>query len=68
MPLLLKGGTVVTMNQRREVLSDCDLLLDAAAIAKIAPTGSITKGGDTEELSCHGKIIMPGLVPGIYVP
>lgn len=62
MPVLLKGGTVVTMNQRREVLSDCDLLLDAAAIARIAPTGSITKGGDTEELSCHGKIIMPGLV------
>jgi 5-methylthioadenosine/S-adenosylhomocysteine deaminase len=62
MPLLLKGGTVVTMNQRREVLSDCDLLLDGAAIAKIAPTGFITKGGDIEELPCHSKIIMPGLV------
>jgi 5-methylthioadenosine/S-adenosylhomocysteine deaminase len=62
MALILKGGTVVTMNRGREVLSDYDLLLDGETLVKIAPTGSITKGHDTEELSCHGKIILPGLV------
>ena len=62
MSLLLKGGTVVTMNQRREVLSGYDLLLDGGSIVKIAPTGSIISGRDTEEHSCHGKVIMPGLV------
>lgn len=62
MPLLLKGGTIVTMNPQREVLSSYDLLLDGGLIAKIGLTGSIIKGGDTEELSCHGKLIMPGLV------
>ena len=41
MPVLLKGGTVVTMNQGREVLSDCDLLMDAAAIARIAPRAAL---------------------------
>src|SRR5262245_20095061 len=62
MSLLLRGGTVVTMNQRREVLSRYDLLLDRGSIVKIAPTGSVLKGHDNDELSCHGKIIMPGLV------
>jgi 5-methylthioadenosine/S-adenosylhomocysteine deaminase len=62
MPLLLKGGTIVTMNPHREVLSGYDLLLDGGWIAKIVPADSMIKGEDTEELSCHGKIIMPGLV------
>jgi len=62
MSLLLRGGTIVTMNQRREVLSRYDLLLDRGSILKIAPTGSALKGHDNEELSCHGKIIMPGMV------
>jgi 5-methylthioadenosine/S-adenosylhomocysteine deaminase len=62
MSVLLRGGTIVTMNQRREVLSHYDLLLDRGSIVKIAPTGSILKGHDNEELACHGKIIMPGLV------
>jgi 5-methylthioadenosine/S-adenosylhomocysteine deaminase len=60
MALLLTGGTIVTMNQRREVLSGHDVFLAGGSIAKIGPTGSINRG--TEELSCHGKIIMPGLV------
>jgi 5-methylthioadenosine/S-adenosylhomocysteine deaminase len=62
MALLLKGGTIVTMNPRREVLSGYDVLLDGGLIAKIGPGGSILNGCDTEELSCDGKIIMPGLV------
>jgi dihydroorotase-like cyclic amidohydrolase len=62
MTLILKGGTVVTMNTGRQVLSDYDLLLDQETIVKIASTGSITKGQDTEELSCHGKITLPGFV------
>jgi 5-methylthioadenosine/S-adenosylhomocysteine deaminase len=62
MSLLLKGGTVVTMNQGREVLSGYDLLLGGGTIVKIAPAGSITNRRDTEEHSCHGKVIMPGLV------
>lgn len=61
MSLLLKCGTIVTMNDRKEVLSDHDLLLEDGRITSIAPTGSI-KGRSTEELSCAGKIIIPGLV------
>lgn len=62
MSLLLKGGTIVTMNDRKEVLSDHDVLVEDGRIASIAPTGSIIKGRSTEELSCNGKIIIPGLV------
>src|SRR5438094_5673141 len=62
MPLLLKCGTVVTMNRKREVLSDYALLLDGGSIVKIAPTGSILNSQYTEELACRGKVIMPGLV------
>ena len=62
MSLLLKCGTIVTMNDRKEVLSYHDLLVEDGRIARIAPTGSMKKGGTAEELSCAGKIIIPGLV------
>lgn len=62
MSLLLKGGTIVTMNDRKEVLSGHDVLLEDGRIASIAPTGSIIKERSAEELSCDGKIIIPGLV------
>jgi 5-methylthioadenosine/S-adenosylhomocysteine deaminase len=60
--ILLKAGTIVTMNAQREVLRDHDVLFDGDRIAKIAPSGSIAKGDGVEELSCEHKIIIPGLV------
>lgn len=62
MSLLLKSGTIVTMNDRKEVLPDHDLLLENGRIASIGPAGSIVGAPGTEELSCDGKIIIPGLV------
>ena len=62
MSLLLKCGTIVTMNDRKEVLAGHDLLVEDGRIARIAPTGSIVRAGGAEELSCDGKIIIPGLV------
>lgn len=62
MSLLLQCGTIVTMNERREVLAGHDLLVEDGRITGIAPTGSIVGAGGAEELSCDGKIIIPGLV------
>lgn len=62
MSLLLKRATVVTMNGRKEVLPEHDVLLEGDRIARIAPTGAIKAPRGAEELLCDGKIILPGFV------
>ena len=62
MAILLKRGTIVTMNARREVLRDHDILLEGDRIERIAPSGLIEKRDGVQELSCEDKIIIPGFV------
>ncbi len=62
MRILLKSGTVVTMNSRREVLENADLLVENDRIARISPGGSSDARDTDEVIDCKGKIIIPGLV------
>jgi 5-methylthioadenosine/S-adenosylhomocysteine deaminase len=62
MRTLLRNSTVVTMNSRREILRDCDLILDDDRIGAIIPGDSKDAIEADQVLSCKGKIIIPGLV------
>jgi 5-methylthioadenosine/S-adenosylhomocysteine deaminase len=62
MGTLLQNATVLTMNPRRELLENADLLIEGDRIEKIFPRG---KGPGTEGddlVDCAGKIIIPGLI------
>lgn len=58
----LRDASVVTMNSQREILENCDLVLNDDRIEKILRHGSTDKIQADKELGCKGKIIMPGLV------
>jgi cytosine/adenosine deaminase-related metal-dependent hydrolase len=56
--IILRGGTVVTMDARRSVLR-ADLLIDGDRIARI---GSFRAPRGVRILECAGKAVIPGLV------
>lgn len=58
----LRNATVVTMNFQKEIFENCYLLLNDDRIEQILPQGSIDRIQVDQELSCTGKIIIPGLV------
>lgn len=62
MRTLLRNATVVTMNFRKEILENCDLLLNEDRIERILPAGSTERIQADQDLNCTGKIIIPGLV------
>lgn len=57
---LLRGGTVLTMNDRWE-LRRAELLIEGDRIAALLPPGS-TQGVEAEPLDCAGCVILPGFV------
>ncbi|MGH7824822.1 MAG: amidohydrolase family protein [Candidatus Binatia bacterium] len=61
MKTLLKHGTLVTMNPRREI-HEGDLLIEDDRIASIMPGGSLDGTDADEVLECQGKVVIPGLV------
>jgi len=64
--VLLRGGTIVTMNARREIVHG-DLLVEGDRIAAIGPSlGS--KRSSVEEIDARGRLVIPGLVqPHVYL-
>jgi len=62
MKTLLKDGTIVTMNSRREILLQADLLIEGDRIKSLYQ-GPADRGNDVDDVvDCKGKIIIPGLV------
>jgi 5-methylthioadenosine/S-adenosylhomocysteine deaminase len=61
--VLLTGATVITMNERRDVLSDAAVHVVEDRIAAVGPTAELRASarGD-EELDCRSRIVIPGLV------
>lgn len=62
MRTLLRNSTVVTMNPQREILENCDLVLENDRIAKIFRHESQMTTDADEVVDCEGKIVIPGLV------
>jgi 5-methylthioadenosine/S-adenosylhomocysteine deaminase len=60
MKTLLEYATVVTMNARKEILSDAHVLIEDSRIASV---GVLSSSGEADQvIDCRGKIIIPGLV------
>lgn len=58
MKRLIRGGTVVTVNPRAEVLA-ADILIDGGRIAAI---GQLDEHQADEVIEAGGRVIMPGLI------
>ncbi len=59
-PVVLRDGTVLTMNDAKEVLHHCDLLVVDDRIAAIGPNLTVPDG--TIEIDAAGGIVMPGMI------
>jgi len=61
MRILIEGGTVVTMNDRDEVLSPGFIDVRDGAIATVSST-PFTDAAADRRIDARGKVVMPGLV------
>lgn len=59
-PILVKGGTVVTMDAQRRIV-DADVLLDKGRIAAI---GNGLDAGEAQVIDASGLVVLPGFVQG----
>ncbi|MBL8147502.1 MAG: amidohydrolase [Anaerolineae bacterium] len=61
--ILLSGGSIVTMNERFDVIHDGALAIRGDSIVAVGPRAGIeARYEGAEKLDCTGRIIMPGLV------
>ncbi len=68
--LLVRGGTVVTMNERGDVLEDGAVAVKAGRIVEVGPSDSLArKYAARETIDARGRVVMPGLINGhTHVP
>jgi 5-methylthioadenosine/S-adenosylhomocysteine deaminase len=59
-PLVFRRGTVLTMNDAHDVLSDADVLIARERIEGVGPGLDVPDG--TVEIDASGGIVMPGMV------
>ena len=59
-PIVLRGGTVLTMNDAREVLHDADVLVIGDKIEKVGPDLETPDGA--REIDASNGIVMPGMI------
>jgi cytosine/adenosine deaminase-related metal-dependent hydrolase len=59
-PVVLRGGTVLPMDERRSVLPDTDVLVVGDRIAEVGPR--LDAPGDALEIDATGGIVMPGMI------
>ncbi len=57
-PVVLRGGTVLTMDDAHTVLTDADVLVAGDRIAAVGPALEVPPG--THEIDARGGIVMPG--------
>ena len=57
--ILLRGGTVLSLDPRVGDFEKADVLIDGKTIAQIAPT---IAAGNAEVVDCSGTIVMPGFI------
>src|SRR5689334_16879294 len=61
--LLIVGGTIVTMNERRDVIEDGAIAVKNGEIIAVGKSADITKSYRTKQtIDGKGKVIIPGLI------
>jgi 5-methylthioadenosine/S-adenosylhomocysteine deaminase len=61
--LLIFGGMVVTMNERREVIEDGAVAVKNGAIVAVGKTSDITQKFPAKQtIDAKGKVVIPGLI------
>lgn len=62
--ILIRGGTIVTMNGRREVIEEGSIAITGNEIEAVGKTSDVKKehGDADKEIDAKGKYIFPGLV------
>jgi 5-methylthioadenosine/S-adenosylhomocysteine deaminase len=58
--IVLRGGTVLTMNDAHDVLHGADVLVDGDRIAAVGPGLDVPEG--TTEIDAANGIVMPGMI------
>ncbi len=61
-PLLLRGGTVLTLDARATVLPSTDILVEGGRIRRIGGVTDLPPG--TRVLDVSGHLVLPGLIQG----
>lgn len=61
-PLLLRGGTILTLDENASVLPDTDLLIEGGRIARIGPALSTPPGASAVDVG--DCLVLPGLIQG----
>jgi cytosine/adenosine deaminase-related metal-dependent hydrolase len=59
-PVVLRGGTVLTMDDRHTVLTGADVLVVGDRIAAVGHALDVPEG--TQEVDASGGIVMPGMI------
>ncbi|MCE0761678.1 amidohydrolase family protein [Pseudonocardia kujensis] len=59
-PIVLRGGTVLTMDADRRVLAGQDVLVGGGRITALGPDLAVPEG--TVEIDATGGIVMPGMI------
>ena len=58
--VVLRGGTVLTLDARHTVLPDADVLVTGDRIAAVGPHLEVPEG--TREIDAGGGVVMPGMI------
>lgn len=64
MDLVITNATLVTMNARRDVIRDGEIVVRDGAIASVGPARRKPHGGVRRTLDCRGAVVIPGLIHG----
>jgi cytosine/adenosine deaminase-related metal-dependent hydrolase len=59
-PVVLRGGTVLTMSDAKQVLPDTDVLIVDDRIAAVGPKLTVPEG--TDQIDASGGIVLPGMI------
>jgi len=60
--ILLRGGTVLSLDARVGDFDKADVLIDGTKIAAVAPDVSASVAANAEVIDCAGTIVMPGFI------
>ena len=60
--IVVRGGTVLTLNDADEVHFGGTVVIEGDRIARVAAAGETVDAGGAREIDAAGKIVMPGLV------